>query len=399
MASIFTAAHLFLVFQGRNLVIKQLETLTKKKVTIGDFAITPPLSLQLKKLGIEGLAKVDTVVITPSMLSFITGHIGFNDIRVIKPELIYEKTALPAANLTTSKDSSFTPAPEVLQTSQAPQQPSAVAQPRKNRLPRLILKRLVIKDGKINFVDHTVGPEGIRITVEEINFNLTNLCLVPRSVIANFELSGKIPWKEGQERGSIEAQGWFNIRKKDMQAEVKIRNIDGVYLYPYYSNWVDLEKARIQSAKLNFSSNIQGLNNNITAECHLELGDIVRRPLEPQEENEKAAKIADAVLDIFRSMNQGKIVLDFTIRTKMTRPEFGFSNIKMAFEDKLAQARNANGFKPQDVMNVPVSIVHTTLKTLTDLTTAVIGGTIDAGKQIVRAVGDAAKEEENNQEE
>jgi hypothetical protein len=286
-----------------------------------------------------------------------------------------------------------------LQTSQAPQQPSAVAQPRKNRLPRLILKRLVIKDGKINFVDHTVGPEGIRITVEEINFNLTNLCLVPRSVIANFELSGKIPWKEGQERGSIEAQGWFNIRKKDMQAEVKIRNIDGVYLYPYYSNWVDLEKARIQSAKLNFSSNIQGLNNNITAECHLELGDIVRRPLEPQEENEKAAKIADAVLDIFRSMNQGKIVLDFTIRTKMTRPEFGFSNIKMAFEDKLAQARKANGFKPQDVMNVPVSIVHTTLKTLTDLTTAVIGGTIDAGKQIVRAVGDAAKEEENNQEE
>ncbi len=400
LAFIFTAAHLFLVFQGRSLVIKQLETLTKKKVTMGDFAITAPLNLQIKNLNIEGLAKADNVIISPSILSFITGNIGFNDIRVIKPEFIYEKTASPAAGLRSSEDSSAVSAPASSPVSDMPSEAVtlAVKAQKKKGLPRLVLKHLDIRGGKINFTDHTVGPEGIRITVKDINFKLTNLYLLPRSVIANFELKGKIPWKEGEEEGSVEAGGWFNLFKKDMQAEIKIRDIDGVYLYPYYSSWVDLEKARIEKAKLNFSSNIQGLNNNVTAECHLELGDIVRRPLEPQESDEKAARIADAVLDIFRSMNQGKIVLDFTIRTKMTRPEFGFNSIKMAFEDKLAKARKASGFKAQDVLGLPAHLVQNTFKTLADLTTAVIGGTIDAGKQIVKSVEDSLKEEEKKEE-
>ena len=66
-----------------------------------------------------------------------------------------------------------------------------------------------------------------------------------------------------------------------MQAALKIKDIDAIYLYPYYSMWVDLEKARIEKAKLNFSADINGLNNNVNVECHLELTDMVRKPLEP----------------------------------------------------------------------------------------------------------------------
>ena len=77
----------------------------------------------------------------------------------------------------------------------------------------------------------------------------------------------------------------------------------------------------------------------------------------------------------------------------MDRPEFGFGNIKMAFENKLAEARKGGGLKPQDVLSLPANLVQGTFKGLTDLTTAVIGGTISAGKQIVKSVEDTFKKE------
>jgi len=392
----FTALHLFLVFQGRNLIIRQLQNLTQKKVTLGDFAISAPLDIRIKNLNIEGTAKVDSILISPSLASLLFGRLALNRLEIIKPELTYERFPAEAAAASQKAEEHIAPdTPASLpQTSPSlkPPQPPQV-KPGNNRHLPLVLKQVEIKDGKINFIDHTVGPAGITITLKDINFDLSDLYLIPRSAIANFQLKGKIPWKEGREEGSIEAEGWINPFKRDMQAKVQVRDIDGVYLYPYYSAWVDLEKARIESAKLNFTSDLQGLHNNLTADCHLELTDIVRKPRPPEEEAEKAEKITDVVLDIFRTMNQGKIVLDFTIRTKMDRPEFGFGNIKMAFEDKLAQGRKGGGIKTQDVLSLPANLVQGTIKGATDLTTAVIGGTISAGKEIVKAVGDSFKKE------
>ena len=113
-----------------------------------------------------------------------------------------------------------------------------------------------------------------------------------------------------------------------MLASLKIENIDAIAFYPYYSTWVDLEKARIEKAKLNFSSKIRGKDNDISAQCHLELTDIVRKVRPPEEAQQKAERLTDAVLDMFKAMNQGKVVLDFTLHTKMDHPQFGFENIK-----------------------------------------------------------------------
>jgi hypothetical protein len=154
---------------------------------------------------------------------------------------------------------------------------------------------------------------------------------------------------------------------------------------------VDLEKARIESAKLNFSSNIHGIDNKVTAECHLELTDIVRKPRPPEENQEKAEKLADTVLDAFRAMNQGKIVLDFTIRTKMDRPEFGFGSIKMAVEDKLARARNGSGVTPQNVMMLPGKLLEGATKGATEFSKSVIDGTFAIGQGIKKSVEETFK--------
>jgi hypothetical protein len=370
LIGIYCIAYAFILTKGKAIIQKNLENLTHKKVTIGFFDITFPLNLEIKNINIEGAGKIEKIMLSPSLLSLITGSVGLNSLRIIKPEITYEKEPTPFY-------------PESM--SAAP-----FAQKQKRKPLRLILKHINIKDGKINFIDHTAGEEIIKILIKDINFNLTNLYLFPASVIANFELEGKIPWQQGQEVGKIEADGWINFFKKDMQATLKIQDIDGIYLYPYYSQWIDLGKAGIENATLNFTSNINGLNNNITAECHLELTKIVRKE-RPLEELSKEEKITETILDFFKTLSQGKIVLDFTIRTKMDRPEFGFSDIKMAFEDKLAKAKVNNGFKVQDILNLPSNILQRTIKGATDFSKAVIAGTLAVGNELKKAVQDSFK--------
>jgi hypothetical protein len=119
----------------------------------------------------------------------------------------------------------------------------------------------------------------------------------------------------------------------------------------------------------------------------------VRRPRPPEETQEKAEKITDAVLGIFKALNQGKIVLDFTIRTKMDQPVFNFGNIKMAFEDKLAQARKGEVFNAQEVFLFPTRLLEGAVKGMTNLSRAIVDGVFNVGLQVKKSVEDTFKKE------
>lgn len=389
----FVAAHIFLNFRGKDLIICSLQNLIHKKVTVDYFRVGLPLNLEFKNLDIQDLAKIDTVFISPSLLGLLTGRVIFNELKIIRPEFTYEKISV--ADTGTPLDQISAPAtssPEVIHAS------VSRASTEKKSFPSLFFKRIRIEKGKINFVDHTVGKDGIRIMAKDLFFNLTNFYTQPRPGIINFELSGKIPWQKdsGQEEGRFELFGWLDLFRKNMEASLKITDIDGIYLYPYYSQWVDIEKARIEKAKLNFTSDIHGLDNNLTAECHLELTDLVFKPRPAEEEMEKAEKIATAVIDIFKALNQGKIVLDFTIRTKMDRPEFGFGLIKTAVEDKINQATREKEIDTARIFMLPAKLIESAVKGVTDLTTSMITGTIKAGAEISKTVEDVFKKEKQN---
>jgi len=386
---LFSVIHVFIMLQGRSILTKEIEKVFHKKTNVGFIHYTMPLNLELRNLNIEGLVKAERIYISISPLYLLTGRLAFNNIRFTGPEFTYERFAPPPAV--------ETPPPEAQNTIKALAgktiSPARKEPAKKRPNLRLIFKRINIRYGRINFIDHTVGTEGIKLVIKDLNFDLTNLYTFSQRAATNFDLKAKIPWQVGQEEGKIEGEGWLNFHSKSMEAELKINNIDGIYLYPYYSNWVDLEKARIEKATLNFTSGIHGLNNNVTADCHLELSDIVRSPRPDDEPQEKAEKITDTILDTFRTLGQGKIVLDFTIRTKMDRPEFGFGNIKMAFENKLTQARAGTGFKPEDILVLPGNLLKGAVKGATDLSKAVIDGTFAVGNEIKKTVEDTFKKE------
>jgi len=389
LAALYILLYLFTMLTGRALITRKLEDLSREKVSMRRFSVTLPLTLGIRGLDIENLAKVDSLSISINPLGFLGGKLVLSSIKIVKPQITYVRNL--AKETPQQQPQTAQAAAEQAQTPEQAQVPAAPAKPRAKYSPLLNFRRLLISEGEVDFTDNTVGKEGIKITVRGINIDVHNIYVFPYSTITNFSVIALIPWGQGStEQGKIDARGWIDFTKRDMQVALKIADIDGVYLYPYYSAWVDLEKARIEKAKLNFSSNIHGLSNNVTAECHLELTDIVRKPLSPEESEEKAAKIADAVMDIFKALNQGKIVLDFTIRTKMDRPEFGMGSVKSAVEDKLAQGKESK-INPTGVLILPAKLVEGSIRSVTDISKAVIEGTFAVGNELKKAVQDSFK--------
>lgn len=376
LAVIFGITYIFLNLFGRQVIAGQIEGLTHKKTTLGSFVVTPMLGLEIKDLNVEGLLKVKSISASLSIPGFFTGKIILNSLKLIRPDVTFTKSPAPALAVVASVENTST---DIIV-------PSPI-KPKAFKLLPFAFKRIKIEGGKINFIDQSVSPDGIKIILKDINCSITNLYFFPRPVVTNFELKGKIPWKKDEAQGQITLEGWLNYAKRDTRASLKIENIDAIYLYPYYSAWVDLDKARIEKAKLNFSSELHGLNNNVTAECHLELADIVRKPLEMGEAEEKASRITNKVLDMFKAVDQGNVELKFVIKTKMDSPQFGFNSIKIAFEDKIVKGRSATGIKPEEVLVFPVKIVESGVKSFTDLTRAMIDGVFAIGSEIGKGAG------------
>ncbi|MDD5166605.1 MAG: DUF748 domain-containing protein [Candidatus Omnitrophica bacterium] len=384
----FIFIHIFINIKGKDLLVKNLEEVFQRKVRIAGLATSFPANIRLKDVEAEGLFKIREVYAGGVGLNIFRNTLDLSLLKISQPIVTIERNFAQAASEAFVSSDHIT-------TGAVKNQPGPnPAVPKQNGFvpPRLSINHLIVSEGTVNFIDKLKDNKDILIKVEHLNLKIDNLnpgALGSQKTL--LDLKASIPWRQGQEQGKIEAGGWVNLSKKDIEVALNVSDIDGVYLHPYYSAWVDLEKARIDSAKLNFSSKISGLNNNVAAECHLELTDIVRKPLPPEENNEKAAKITDAVMDIFKAMDQGKIVLDFTIRTKMDRPEFGFSQIKMAFEDKLAKGRKPGGLISKDIFMLPGSILQRTIKGVNDFYKAVIDGTANIVKQIKKTTEGPSK--------
>ena len=367
---IFSLIYVSILLAAKTIIASKIQKATGLKTTISSLIILPPLNIEVRGFEIAGLIKAKRIYLAPSMRSFLFGKIAFNKIMIGGPEVTYQRDSVaePVNDLR---------APIV----ENKIQPVAPVTRQNMSLP-VIIKSLKVYSGRLNFIDTTAASGKISVTVKDINFYITNLSTARVKGVSNFNLNGNLSWNTGEPDGKISLRGWVDLYKKDMLATLKIEDIDAIVFYPYYSTWVDLGKARIDKAKLSFNSDIKGQNNEVTANCHLELIDMVRKVRSPEEPQLKAEKVTDVVLDMLKSMDNGKVVLDFVLHTKMDQPEFGFANIKSAFEGKLAQARTSAGMRPQDVLLWPGHWLKSAIKSGTDLSNAFVDGVFGLGDNI-----------------
>jgi hypothetical protein len=372
--------YVFFTVKAKFILADKLKSAFGRKVTIGQLRLKPPFNLELIDLDVEGLVKVSRIYISPSIPNLLTGKLALNKVRIVKPRISCERSLPPAPAATDNVTAPSKPEME------KPKEETPAAA---NDSLKLVIKSLKVRNGEVYFIDHVANSRNVIVAIKNIDVNLKDLYTYPVDVMASFDLSGRLPWQSGEPDGKIHFDGWMNPYKKNISANLRIEDIDAIAFYPYYSTWVDLEKARIDKAKLNFSSKIKGENNDLSAQCHLELADIVRKVRPPEEPQQKAERLTDAVLDMFKAMNQGKVVLDFTLHTKMDHPQFGFENIKSAFEGKLMEARTNSGLRPQDMLLWPGKMLQSGIKSGSDLTKAAVDGIFALGNGLKKFFEDA----------
>ena len=396
---LFSTVYIFIAIKGKSFLAQKLEDALKKEVSIAYLGLKLPLALEIKDLKIKELANVDYIYASVQPFGLLGGKIILNEVKILRPEINWVRRPPASAEVKDgpigSMETEDKPVSSIeralTQTKELLNSPR-----RKDRQPPpIIIKYLTVEGGTINFTDQTISEPGIQITLKELLVDVDNLYLLPKSAVTNFQLTAKIPWQEDSEEGTVYTSGWINLYRKDIQARLEIEGIDGVYLHPYYSQWVDLENSRIKEANLNLTSDIQGQNNDIVVQCRLELTDIKFRPRPPEQPEHKAEKITTAILGIFRALNQGRIVLNFTIRTKMDRPEFKFNSINKALDETLSQAAKSGQVKVEDMVLLPAKIFEGVAKGTSGATKAIIEGAIAVGKSFL----DAFKVEEEQTEE
>jgi hypothetical protein len=113
------------------------------------------------------------------------------------------------------------------------------------------IDRIRIQKGAIDFEDRKVGepPEPIRLRA--IDFEIKNIQYPLTSLHSPFELRGKMKGKN--QDGSIDTRGWVDLKTTDLDAIVKIREIEVETFKPYYRKKVSAE---IESGTMDIESKI-----------------------------------------------------------------------------------------------------------------------------------------------
>lgn len=400
--TVIFALYMFINIHGTPILQDKLSKALGREIKVGVVRAAPLLNLRIKDIEIPGLGKIKRVYARGGAIDILRKDFILSELRLEGLELTIEKV----------KDKITPEKPVSLALPTEPEDTHvAVASHEKTHTPptddktfpmHLIINRLRINDATINFIDKATRAEGIPISVTELDVAIDNLVFpVISSSITSFNIRGTIPWQKADapKEGEIYANGWINLFKRDMQAKIDIKDIDAISLYPYYDKWVDLEGARIQKAKLWFTSDIAGRDGEVTADCHLELTDIVFRPKEDDEKEEKAHRIATAVLNLFQEFG-GRVSVDFKIKTRMDKPYFDFNPILNAVEDKIHQASVAKGEQPsiQAALTLPVRLLEGGVKSATDLSRALIEGAFAVGKEVKDGVQGIIQDKDEKEE-
>ena len=369
----FLGLHTFVSIKGKKLLTGKLNSVFQSEVSIGRVTTSFPFQLIVKDIEVKNWFKIRKALA------------GMGAIDVLGGNFILSDLTLEGAEFELSKEKRGEE-PKTMPVNL--QGVSTSAGVDDFSLPEhIILKRLIISNGTYTYTDYTKSDTPIKIKVKDLNVEIDNFQWpFLSSEVTSFNISGRVPWDNIKEEGRIDFKGWINFYKKDMRAKLQFKDIDGIYIYPYYSSWVNIDKARVEKARLNFTSNITSLNNEVNAPCHLELVQIAFKPKGAEEES-RQEKVTNVVLGLLKSMNQGKIVLDFNLKTKLDNPEFGLGVIHEALKDKIFLSRKNQDSGAVSLIKFPGRIIAGTLTSATDLTRSVINCTVNVGNELRRAVG------------
>lgn len=283
---------------GKDILVSQIERNLKTRSSIGSLYFWPPTRFRVHKLKIGDLFYAREVSFSVNPLGFLAGKIILDGLTITEPQVTLEQSAEGKLNL-----------PQLAE---------------KGKSPNLIPTGIVITNGKFIFTDRKVSAAGFNTVIDKFNFYLTKANPIPLSLRANYGFSGIVTDINYKVLGRLGGEGWLDFGLKDMDGYLEIKDLDAVHFQPYYGNFISERK--LLAAAVNLRADLKSKSNDLSAKCHFELANLAYEAPAAQEEK---PTIFSNSLDLFTN-DQGKIILDFTLRTRFDQPSFNIRKFRSA---------------------------------------------------------------------
>jgi len=296
----FIAAAILVYLYGKSFVTSQIEQNLQRKVSLSSIRLGFPLNITLKELEIKDLFKARQVSFSLNPLGFLAGKIVLGGLTVDEPVI----------NLIQFPDGSLN----------LPQFKTGAKQP------PVFLTGLKVKNGKINFLDRKIVPDGFLIKLENVNLDIAKVMFPLTSLKTKFNLGVSVIGQDAQNLGALNGLGWIDFGKKDMDVLLEIKNLEAVYFSPYYGDF--LSQKKLLSVKLDLKCQLKAVNNDLNILSNLNLSRLVYAPQEPAQEGEPPSlELVKSALDLFTDRD-GNLNLEFAIKTKLDNPQISIKQLK-----------------------------------------------------------------------
>lgn len=384
-----TGLHIFVNTRGKELLTKKLQSVFGEGVRVGSVTTGLPFNLIIRDLGVKDWFSCRQVVAGMGLFDVLGDDFILSELKLDGLSIVFERKRRRDQD---TQEADAGPggqpaAPEgeakvLLNPPQAPRKPLFARAPGR----AITLRQLVFTGADISFIDYTAEGGPVTVALKDVNAVIEGIQWpLGGPQVTFFKLRGVIPSASDGESGRVRIDGWMNFLKKDMRATIEVDGMDALTLKPYFSDWVDVEKARIQKAKLKFTGTVTSLRNDVLAACHTELTQIEFKPRAEDEKKDRLERITQAVLGMLGAQNQGTIVLDFTYKTKFDSPEFGVNVIRDAIMEKMYEASRPST-PAQQMIQLPGRVIQGAVTTASDLTKSVIDNTVSIGQEFTDAV-------------
>lgn len=307
---VLIAGYLAAISKAKTYISNVIEERLNRRVSIGSVTVGLPLNLQIDNLRLfektgdtkaQEFFYAERVSAMPSVLPLFARRLVVRELKVSNPLIIAVK----------GEDGKYNFLDFFEKKSNVAQKD---AQYKKESGGFLILSAISITNGSIKYIDRQAVKEGEGILIDSININIDRLIFPLAPMRTNFGASAEIPYRQGSAKGKVRLNGWIDINKKDMDAKLQLDGIEIQHLKPYLKAQ---RTANIESGMVYFNSDIVAKNNDLIAECKLNIKDIEFT----SESNEiKLLGIpVSALTDIIKDERK-ELALDFTIKTELDKP-------------------------------------------------------------------------------
>ena len=252
---------------------------------------------------------------------------------------------------------------------------SSLPKKKKEKFFSFIVKKLKVKDGKINFIDHTARQEFsavlTNINLEVDNFVYPNLSKFYLSLKSALEIKGEVF------SDFITAKGWVDYEKKNMNVKASVNNFNYALFKAYYPPFWQPDNLELKEAVLSLSTLLNAENNKLSIDAAITLDKIA---FKDNPKNKNNIEVLKTIISAFKKEGKGKPTFHIRLITKMDKPKINFKSVQNDFQKTVNMAAIIGA----NMLNKSIGDIGKPFKIISD-------STIDGLKKFFKGLGDLFK--------